>query len=76
MQFKAIANTYWRNIQQTQGEVDATAELSLLRISRRFWSKRGALRLRRDSHARTTSAGDRQARFRCEGAEWRVSRIH
>ena len=29
MQFKAIANTYWRNIQQTQGEVDATAELSL-----------------------------------------------
>ena len=29
MQFKAIANTYWRNIQQTRGEVDATAELSL-----------------------------------------------
>ena len=29
MNFENIANTYWRNIQQTQGEVDATAELSL-----------------------------------------------
>ena len=29
MNFKNIANTYWRNIQQTQSEAEATAELSL-----------------------------------------------
>ncbi len=29
MQFQDIANTYWRNIQQTRREAEATTELSL-----------------------------------------------